>query len=162
MMKREITFKPNSRKLRPITNNSLLFGPSGLKCSPPVQEVHQIRNNEQNSYKGRNLYKGIYFSYKGTNFVLRDKFRTKGQISYKGTNFVQRDIFLQRNIFVQRDISCVKQKFGPSSLSRLVRDPKMFINLKINKVKVPAKFGQDWPRGLGKKEGPGTTGFVDL
>ena len=56
----------------------------------------------------------------------------------------------------------VKHKFSPSSLSRLVRDPKMFRNLKTNRPKVPAKFGQDWSRGFGEKWLQGTYGFVDL
>ena len=60
---------------------------------------------------------------------------------------------------VQRDIYSVKQKFGPSSLSRLGRDSKMF---RTNKPKVPAKFGQDWARGFRKKWLQGTTGFTDL
>ena len=62
----------------------------------------------------------------------------------------------------QGDICSVKQKFGPGSLSRLGRYPKMFRNLKTNRPKVLAKFGQDWARGFRKKEGQGTTGFVDL
>ena len=41
-------------------------------------------------------------------------------------------------------------------------DPKIFRNLKTNKAKVPAKFGQDWSRGFREKWLRGTTGFTDL
>ena len=59
--------------------------------------------------------------------------------------------------------TCVEPKIGrSSSLSRLVRDPKMFRNLKTNRSKVPAKFWQARSSGFREKWLQGTSGFVDL
>ena len=90
--------------------------------------------------------------------------------SYKGTNSYKRTysyrdifkIFVLRDIFVQRDIYCVEQKFSPCCPIMLGRDPITFRNLKTNKVKVLAKFGQDWSRGFREKLLQGTSGFVNL
>ena len=91
--------------------------------------------------------------------------------SYKRAKFVQKDIFVQGHfqnirtkghICTKRDIYCVEQKFSPSCPIRLGRDPKTFRNLNTNKVKVLAKFGQDWSRGFREKLLQGTSGFVDL
>ena len=84
-------------------------------------------------------------------------------LSVKGTIVGQGDILSDKGTFVgQGDICSVEMTIGSRSLCRLGRYPKMFRNLKTDRPKVPAKFGQDWSRGLREKWSHGTTGFTDL